>query len=87
MSIDTTQTSPTERQLQAIVAKRLEVDPTLVDLDKAMLGDLGLDSFDLVGIVLEVEQAFKPVSVSDKSADDIRTLRELAAYIDSELGR
>lgn len=80
-------TTPTERELQVMVAKRLEVDPAQVDLDKPLLGDLGLDSFDLVGVVLEIEQAFKPVSVASKSAEEIRTLRELAAYIDSELGR
>jgi len=77
----------TERELQAIAARRLEVEPSRVDLDARLLGDLGLDSFDLIGVVLEVETAFHPVSLADKSADEIKTLRELAAYIDHELAR
>ena len=80
-------TTDTERKLQSIVAERLKLAPEQVSLDKALLVELGLDSFDLMGVVLEIEQVFAPVTVSDKSADELRTLREVATYIDSEMRR
>jgi acyl carrier protein len=83
MSISIT---PTERKLQAIVAPKLRVSPEQVPLDKSLLEDLNLDSFDLMTVILEIEEAFAPVTISDKSAEELLTLRDLAAYIDSELG-
>lgn len=77
----------TEQELQGIVARRLEIELFQVDLDANLLGDLGLDSFDLIGVVLEIETSFHPVSLGNKSAEEIKTLRELATYIDDELSR
>jgi acyl carrier protein len=83
MSISIT---PTERKLQAIVAPKLRVSPEQVPLDKSLIEDLNLDSFDLMTVILEIEEAFAPVTISDKSAEELLTLRDLAAYIDRELG-
>lgn len=83
MSISIT---PTERKLQAIVAPKLRVSPEQVPLDKSLLEDLNLDSFDQMTVILEIEEVFAPVTISDKSAEELLTLRELAAYIDRELG-
>ena len=46
-----------------------------------------LDSFDVVTLILEIEQRFPPVTLSDKSAERLRTLREVAAHIDVEMKR
>lgn len=75
----------TEQKLQAIAASRLQVTPEEVPLDQSLLDDLGLDSFDVVAVILEIEQAFAPVSLADKSAQELRTLREVAAYVDRQL--
>ncbi len=83
MSISITST---ERKLQAIVAPKLRVSPEQVPLDKSLIEDLNLDSFDLMTAILEIEEAFAPVTISDKSAEELLTLRDLAAYIDRELG-
>lgn len=80
-------TTPTERKLQEIVAAKLRCAPQDVPLDHALLGDLPLDSFDLMEIVLHIEQAFEPVSIADKSAEELSTLREIAAYIDGQMNR
>ena len=74
-----------EQKLQAIVAPKLRVAPEQVPLDKSLLEDLNLDSFDLMTVILEIEEAFTPVTISDKSAEELLTLRELAAYIDKEM--
>ena len=75
--------TPTELKLQTIVAAKLKIDQALVSLDRAVTDDLGLDSFDLMDIVLEIEQAFPPLSLADEAAQGLHTLREMAAYIDS----
>ncbi len=77
--------TPTEQKLQIIVSQKLRVAPGLVALDESLLDDLGLDSFDLIDIVLEIEEAFPPVELSDKSANELSTLQEVAAFIDAQL--
>jgi len=79
-------TTPTERALQEIVAKTLEIDPDGVELGHALLEDMGLDSFSIMTLMLEIETAFPPVSLSDKSFEELRTLRDVADYIDQTLG-
>ncbi len=83
MSISVT---PTEQKLQAIVAPKLRIPPEQVPLDKSLLEDLSLDSFDIMTVILEIEEAFAPVTISDKSAEELLTLGEVADYIDRELG-
>ena len=80
-------TTPTELKLQAIVAPRLKLLPEQVPLDQSLVEDLSLDSFDVMEVILEIEETFAPVSIADKSAEELMTLREVAQYIDSELGR
>ena len=80
-------TTSTEQKLQSIVAAKLQVSPEQVSLDASLMDDLSLDSFDLMAVILEIEQDFAPVTVSDKSAEELRTLREVAVYIDHELSR
>ena len=79
--------TPTEQKLQSIVAAKLQVAPNQVPLDVSLMDDLSLDSFDLMAIILEIEEDFAPVTISDKSAEELRTLREVATYIDHELSR
>jgi len=80
-------TTPTEQKLQAIVAPRLKLLPEQVALDQSLVEDLSLDSFDVMEVILEIEETFAPVSIADKSAGELMTLREVAHYIDSELSR
>lgn len=77
----------TEQKLQAIVASRLKLPPEQVPLDQSLVEDLSLDSFDVMEVILEIEETFAPVTIADKSAGELMTLREVAHYIDRELGR
>lgn len=78
--------TPTELRLQSIVAEKLKIDPSRVPLDKSIGDDLGLDSFDIMAIILEIEQAFPSISLSDEAAQNLKTLRDVAAYIDKPAG-
>ncbi len=74
-----------EQTLQTIVAPKLKVAPEQVPLDQSLMDDLCLDSFDLMAVILEIEQVFAPVTISDKAADELTTLRDVAAYVDRVL--
>ena len=77
--------TPTELRLQIIAAEKLKIDSSKVPLDQSITDDLGLDSFDILAVILEIEQAFPPVTLSDEAAQNLKTLREVAAYIDEQL--
>jgi acyl carrier protein len=77
-------TTPTELKLQAIVAPRLKLLPEQVPLDQSLVEELSLDSFDVMEVILEIEETFAPVSIADKSAEELMTLRDVAQYIDSQ---
>lgn len=77
----------TERKLQAIVAAKLGLTPEQVPLDQSLLDDMGLDSYDVMTVILEIERLFAPLTLSDQSAAELKTLRDVAAYIDSQASR
>lgn len=76
----------TERQVRAIVARKLDMDTDQVPLGESLLEGLGLDSFSIMTLVLEIEESFPSVNLSDQAILELPTLRDLAAYIDRELG-
>ncbi len=78
-------TTPTELKLQRLVAAKLQIEPERVPLDQSLTDDLGLDSFDVMGVILEIEEAFAPASLSDEAAQELKTLRQVAIYIDKQL--
>jgi acyl carrier protein len=76
----------TERRLQEIAAQRLKVRPEEVPLDQDLLEELPLDSLDVAAVIAEVDDEFAPVRVAE-SPGELRTLRDVAAYIDRERAR
>lgn len=80
------QITDTERQVRAIVARKLDMDTDQVPLGESLLEGLGLDSFSIMTLVLEIEESFPSINLSDQAILELPTLRDLAAYIDRELG-
>lgn len=75
-------TTPTEQRVMAIVARKLGVAPEQVPLDQPVMDGLGLDSFDAMDVILDIEDAYEHVTLSEADARDLTTLREVADYID-----
>ena len=78
-------TTETERRLQEIVGRKLRVPADEIPLDSDLLEDLDLDSLDVVAVIVEIEGAFAPVRISEGKGEELRTLREVAAFVDQEL--
>jgi acyl carrier protein len=79
-------TTLTEQKLQAIVARKLKIGPERVPLNQSLLEGLGLDSIDAMAVILEIEREFAPVTFSERAAEELKTLRDVASYIDLQMG-
>ncbi|PYV11114.1 MAG: hypothetical protein DMG23_05265 [Acidobacteria bacterium] len=79
-------TTLTEQKLQAIVGRKLKIGPEGVPLNQSLLEGLGLDSIDAMAVILEIEQEFAPVTFSERAAEELKTLRDVASYIDRQMG-
>jgi acyl carrier protein len=73
---------PTEERVVGIVAARLQVPPARVPLDEPIIGGLGLDSFEAMEVVLDIEAAYDHVSLTEADARELTTLRQVIDYID-----
>jgi acyl carrier protein len=70
-----------EEALRDMVARRLHVLPLDVPLEADIVADLGLESLEIVTFLLDVEQRYPPVAFEALQASEVRSLRDLAAYI------
>jgi acyl carrier protein len=71
-----------ERALRSLVAERLRIDPADVPMDVPIIGELGLESVDVMQLLLRVEDLFPHFCLSDSAGPDPRTLRDLVEGID-----
>ena len=74
-------------QVRAIFAKHIEMDVSQTQPDDKLVEELrmdALDSMSTIEFVLELEEHFN-VSIPEKAAREMRTLRDLTSFIAREL--
>lgn len=81
MSIQSEVGTETFLRVQRIVMRQLDVCATLANPCARLREDLGADSLDLVELVMSVACEFGD-DILDEDFQDVRTLGELAAYIE-----
>lgn len=59
-----------------------QVDPTKVTPDTKFTEDLGLDSLDIVEVVMAIEDEFA-IEIPDQEADKIVSIKDAVEYISS----
>ena len=69
-------------RMKAIIAKQLEVDEASVNEDSSFQKDLNADSLDLVELIMSIEEEFD-VTIPDKDAEKILTVRDALNYLDA----
>jgi NADH dehydrogenase (ubiquinone) 1 alpha/beta subcomplex 1, acyl-carrier protein len=69
----------TER-IMSVVKNFDKVDPTKVTADTKFAEDLGLDSLDIVEVVMAIEDEFT-IEIPDTEADAIATIGDAVEYI------
>ncbi len=79
------QSSGTEKTLVIdrvveIIAGQLQVDRSEVTLEASFVKDLEADSLDMMEVVMKLEEVFG-ISIPDKEAQEITTVKEAVDYI------
>ena len=70
-------------KLKAIIVEQFDVDESLVTPDADMQEDLGVDSLDVVDLIVIISEEFD-IEIPDEVVDNIKTVGDIVAYIDSQ---
>lgn len=70
----------TLEKLIELAAEKFEKDPSELSTDTTF-DDLGIDSLDMVELMMNIEDKFKVV-ISDDDVENLTTLGDVAEYID-----
>lgn len=71
--------------LKEVLVDRLKVDPDSIKEEANLFEDLGLDSIDLMTVVMAVEERFS-IEVSDDELEDVTTLGGAADLLAAKVG-
>lgn len=71
--------------LKETLIDRLKVDAATITEDANLFEDLGLDSIDLMTVVMAVEEKFA-IEVSDEELEDVTTLGQAADLLSAKVG-
>ncbi|HEX2179522.1 MAG TPA: acyl carrier protein [Actinomycetota bacterium] len=70
--------------LKEVLVDRLKVDASTITDDANLFEDLGLDSIDLMTVVMAVEERFS-IEVSDDELEDVTTLAQAADLLSNKV--
>lgn len=73
-------TDMTAIAVDALVEVAPDVDPATLDLDAALREDLGLDSMDVLNLMVAL-QAATGVEVPEEDYGELETVRDVARYL------
>ena len=67
-------------KLQSIVRKYSDDESITLTADMALLTDLGLNSFELVQLICEIEDEFN-IEIPDRAISSLKTVQNVVDYI------
>ena len=71
-----------EKKVKEVLEERLEIKN--VTIDSHLVNDLGMDSFNMVELLYEIEDSFE-IDISEEEMQNISTVREVVDYIYNKL--
>jgi acyl carrier protein len=71
---------PMER-IKKILVDRLGIDESKITENSSFLDDLGLDSLDIVELIMALEEEFD-IEIPDKDAEKMKTVGDAIKYLD-----
>lgn len=71
-------------KIKEILAEQFDIDDlSTLNENTNIADDLGADSLDVVEVLMSIEDEFK-VEIPDEEIENIRTIGQLAAYIENK---
>ena len=67
-------------RIKKIIVDRLGVDESKITEDSSFVGDLGLDSLDIVELIMAFEEEFD-IEIPDKDAEKMKTVGDAIKYL------
>ena len=68
-------------KVKSMLAKQLDVDPSVITPETRIMEDLGADSLDIVEMFMIIEQEFN-ITVPDDKLADLRTVGGVSEYLE-----
>ena len=69
--------------VKKIIAETLELDVKDIKEDSNLIADLGMESLDLVDLVVAFEDKYK-VTIEDKDVKKLQTVKDIVTYIENK---
>lgn len=69
--------------VKKIIADTLEIDVKEVKEESNLIADLGMESLDLVDLVVAFEDKYK-VTIDDKDVKKLQTVKDIVTYIENK---
>lgn len=71
--------------LKEVLVEKLQVEADTVTEDANLFDDLGLDSIDLMTVVMAIEERFD-IEVPDEELEDVTTISQAADLLSAKVG-
>lgn len=72
------------KKVKALVAEKLEIDPSKVTMEASFRKDLGADSLDTYELVYAIEEELG-VTIPDEKANEFETVKDAVDYLSTQL--
>lgn len=69
-------------KIREMLANQLNIEIDKIKEDSKIIEDLGADSLDMIEMLMALEEEFG-ITVPDDKADSLKTVGDIAKYIDS----
>ncbi|WP_101001871.1 acyl carrier protein [Helicobacter pylori] len=70
--------------MQAVISEQLEIDVSQVTPEAKFVKDLGVDSLDIVELIMALEEKFG-IEIPDEQAEKIVNVGDVMRYIEKQL--
>ncbi|MBQ1202992.1 MAG: acyl carrier protein [Clostridia bacterium] len=72
-------------KVKAILSSQFDVEADSITAETNIVDDLGADSLDLVDMLMSLEDEFSIGEIPDEMIEKIRTVGQLASYIEENM--
>ena len=68
-------------KIRGLICDQLDLDESAVEMESAIIEDLGADSLDVVDLIMGIEDEFG-IEVSDEAVENIKTVGDVVRFLE-----